>query len=214
MKKVYDHDDLLKGAQLHDLREENMRQIVARLQVTPSSANEAQVMSWELAYLTPANKELRKITGTLSLSFSDKEDTAPANSTVVVAERCQEVALIDKKVLEFLGEDRMQEAILQKEMAVQMLQDVLEIDSTGFVKVILAKAQAHLTKLKDKRVNRDQMTKEIGYDSHLNRRLSVCAMREMEIGMPSNLSNSGDASPPSSPRHFSPPRGRNMRKLS
>jgi len=132
---------------------------------------------------------------------------------VVVAERCQEVALVDKKVLEFLAEDRMQEAIVQKELAVQMLQDVVDIDTTGFVKVILAKAQAHLAKLKDKRVDRGQMTKEIGYDSHLNRRLSICAMREMAIGMPSETAN---VSPPDSLNGSppSPPRRTNMRKLS
>jgi hypothetical protein len=57
-----------------------MRQIVARLQVTPTAAKEAQVMSWELAYLTPTTEEQRKLSGTLSLSFSDTEDSSPAVS--------------------------------------------------------------------------------------------------------------------------------------
>jgi len=213
VKKVFDHEDLIKGAQLKDLKEGNMRQLIAQVQVTPTpKVAEETILTWELSYKLPATMETKTLQGTLEMQYTEDEKLVQPelqNYDVLVALRCLEAGELDKTVLKMLDEGRREEAILQKAIGVEMLKEVVTRDTTGFVKVLLERAEKHLA---DLRTNRDAkvIRKALDYDGYLGRRLSVCAVSEMALAS-SGESADAAATPLAPPTAFNTsPRRRRM----
>jgi len=182
IKKLFDHDDLLGGAKLKDHKESNMRHLIALAQLTPNgTADSDEVVTYELSYTLPQNQQTHKISGSLRMKFTDDEKALQqTNNEVLVALRSVEAGELDKAVLRMIDEGRTQEAIIQKSIAVEMLKEVVKMDTTGFVEILLARAEKHLADLKADK-DPQLVRKALDYDGYLGRRLSICAMSEMKI---------------------------------
>jgi len=73
------------------------------------------------------------------------------------------------------------EAVIQKSIAIEMLKEVADKDSTGFVKRILANAERMYLDMQNKNKNAAALRKNLDYNGYLNRRASLSAMNEMEM---------------------------------
>jgi len=182
VKRVYDHEDLIGGAQLKDILEANLRQITSIVELSPPAPSPApvEIIAWELSYKIPETKETKVLSGTVSVRLTDDDKLLAQNSEVLVASKSQEAGDFDKKVLELIDAGRYEEAIIQKNIAVELLKEVVDIDKTGFISVMLKKAEKHLADLKGGR-NKRELRLSVGYDAGLFRRYSFCAIREAEI---------------------------------
>jgi hypothetical protein len=59
---------------LKDLKEGNMRQLIAQVQVTPpAGVNQETILNWELSYKLPATLETKSLQGTLDMQYTDDE---------------------------------------------------------------------------------------------------------------------------------------------
>jgi len=183
LKKIFDHDDLIGGAKLRDLRESNLQQLVAQFDVTPvANAASAEILTWELSYISAETKKTDVMQGSLIIGFTDNEnDVKKENTDVLVAVIVQEVGEIDKTILRMMDEGKTGEAVIQKSIAIQMLKEVLDKDNTGFVKRILANAERMYEDMQNKKKNAAAVRKNLDYNGYLNRRASFSAMNEMEM---------------------------------
>jgi len=183
LKKVFDHEDLISGAKMHDIRESNMRQLVAQLDVVPvSGANESEILTWELSFTTAETKILKTISGNLIVKFThDEQDAKKEVDEVLVALRIQEVGELDKTVLKMLDEGKPGEALIQKSIAIEMLKEVQNKDTTGFISRMLPNAERNYEDLKNKKKNAAAVRKNLDYTGYLHRRASIDAMCDMEL---------------------------------
>jgi len=163
LKKIFDHDDLIGGAKLRDLRESNLQQLVAQFDVTPvANAASAEILTWELSYISAETKKTDVMQGSLIIGFTDNEnDVKIENTDVLVAVIVQEVGEIDKTILRMMDEGKTGEAVIQKSIAIQMLKEVLDKDNTGFVKRILANAERMYEDMQNKKRKMLQLLERI-----------------------------------------------------
>jgi len=182
-KKIFDHDDLVGGSKLRDIRENNMQQLVAQFDVTPAASTPSvEILTWELSFNAAETKENKLIKGNLTVGFTDNEQEVKQQADdVLVAVVVQEVGEIDKTILRMMDDGRTGEAVIQKSIAIQMLKEVQEKDTTGFVKRILANAERMYADMQNKKKNKAAVRKNLDYNGYLNRRASISAMNEMEI---------------------------------
>jgi len=183
LKKIFDHDDLVGGSKLRDIRENNMQQLVAQFDVTPAASTPSvEILTWELSFNAAETKENKLIKGNLTVGFTDNEQEVKQQADdVLVAVVVQEVGEIDKTILRMMDDGRTGEAVIQKSIAIQMLKEVQEKDTTGFVKRILANAERMYADMQNKKKNKAAVRKNLDYNGYLNRRASISAMNEMEI---------------------------------
>jgi len=80
-----------------------------------------------------------------------------------------------------MDEGKTGEAVIQKSIAIEMLKEVADKDSTGFVKRILANAERMYLDMQNKNKNAAAVRKNLDYNGYLNRRASLSAMNEMEM---------------------------------
>jgi len=113
---------------------------------------------------------------------------------VLVALRIQEVGEIDKTVIRMIDEGKTGEALLQKALAIEMLKEVLNKDTTGFVSRMLANAEQNYEDLKNKKKDVRAVRKNLDYNGYLHRRASIEAMREMEINVSDVISENPSVS--------------------
>jgi len=152
VRKVYAHPDLIKGASIGDLRENNIRRVIAKLEVAPSSDKAGDdLLTWELVYIPIGDDKLATMSGELHLNFTDDDEAVKTrNPAVEVAVTIQEVSDMDLDVLALVDSNKMKEAVAQHEKSLLLLQAVLPVDATGLVKSLLTKKIKVLNDLKTK----------------------------------------------------------------
>jgi len=103
--KIYGHT--VEGAKLGDLREENIRTVLVKLNVKGDVVQgEVPVLNYELVYKKKENEE-EKIAGSLSLIFTENEQEMinGMNPEVKIKLAIQKVAAKDKKLVKLMDEE-------------------------------------------------------------------------------------------------------------
>jgi len=167
LKKIFSHEDLIRGALLGDMRESNTVQILARMEVIPPASGEkSEILSWDLSYLPVGEKEPISISGTLEIEFTDNENLMqhkhPQVQVILVA---QEVIESYKEVIPLVESGQFAQAIAIQTASIQKLKDVQHLDTTDQISDMLKSKEKGLEVLKTRNVKiaRKKMGKE-GYE--------------------------------------------------
>jgi len=174
LRKLYSHPDPVRGAQLGNLKSENVTQILARVEVTPpETISAAEVVTWELSYIPEGQKNSTSITGSFTIHFTDDDKEVAEekpNQQVHVMLVIQEVVETYKEVLKLIDSHNVKAAITLQEQSVQKLRDVVSLDTSGIVERMLKSKEKGLVDLKTKdiRVARKKMDKEYYEDTRMD----------------------------------------------
>jgi len=136
VKKFYGDHNVIQGATLGDLREDNLRSIMLQAEVSPLEHTPVQpVIECELSYSRDIDGVPKKIVAkrAISLNFTTDLDLLKTgiNKEVKIQTNIRKIAEIDKVLADALISDEIQaEKLLQEEISI--LEEVLEIDETEF----------------------------------------------------------------------------------
>jgi hypothetical protein len=71
LRKIYSHEDPVKGAVIGDLKSDNITQILARFDITPGEEKDsAEILTWEFSYIPEGSKDPISLTGSFSVDFT------------------------------------------------------------------------------------------------------------------------------------------------
>jgi len=172
LKKIYHHPDLIKGASLGDLKENDIKQIVAEFEMGPSGSGEVTLEFLEYSLEFDSKKTHSKTCkpGSLTICTTDVAEKLVVPDKVIVALKVAQTAEHDKKILELIEKDKIDKAIaLQQEHVAEL--KVLEKtvkDENGFFKVTIMAAERSLLELSTNKGNKEEVKKHVGYSAYLN----------------------------------------------
>eukprot|EP01110_Echinostelium_bisporum_P002434 TRINITY_DN1592_c0_g1_i1.p1 TRINITY_DN1592_c0_g1~~TRINITY_DN1592_c0_g1_i1.p1 ORF type:complete len:425 (-),score=121.76 TRINITY_DN1592_c0_g1_i1:35-1309(-) len=179
LTKVYSHPDLIKGADLGDLKQNNTRQIIAELDISPTSGEGAQILTWELSYIPDGQTEKISLNGDLSIKFTDDDKLLDKkNVAVEVALAIQTLGDTDLEVVKLIDKGSIDEAIAIKTKELERLTALEPVDTTGTITTLKQKTQKALDQLKNKEIDVRQVRKEIHYQGYAKRRNSIYAIND------------------------------------
>jgi len=189
LKKIYGHENLLKGAFLGDLREENTRTVVCELEVKPDpQREEEEVVAYELTFKKPSGSPdvdgdpqviqgKVKVKYTTDASLLSDEHIDDNNRRTEIAAVVMKTAVLDKEIVALIDRHEVKEAIRLQEEQIQLLKTVEGKDATYFagshrIKQELNKAQESLTRLQSN--DYESSRKEIHHRAYRKQRNSAC----------------------------------------
>jgi Ca-activated chloride channel family protein len=170
-KKFYGDYDLVKGANLGDLKADNTRSVLLDLEVLATDKSEEQVFECELVYCREEINYSVKQTLTVCFSTDEKEMKNSKDPEVVVLLALQEIVEVTKNLAEVENNEK---AIALQEKQINILKEVVEIDETllqnqNKIRILLTKAEKDLTKLKQEGISKVTQ-KEAHHASYTMRR--------------------------------------------
>jgi len=159
--KFYGNHDTLKGAKLGDLRADNVRTLMVKMEVKPlPDTQQEQIMECELTYTAANQPVVVKQTVSMHFTHDAEEVEKNKNPEVQVWAVLQKSSKFDKKLITAMQEDNTEKAIeLQKEQ-VSLLEGVVEIDTAQLggrnkIAELLKKAKEELAKLEENGVTKN-----------------------------------------------------------
>jgi competence protein ComGC len=170
VKRLYGYDDVMVGAVIGDIKQNNIKNILAQVEYTPDGKKDSEeVLSYELQFVHRKGDQAVKIAGTLSVNLTeDDKNLEKKNNETVVALTIQQSADYDLQMEKLLEQDKTDEAIKVKEEEITMLKKALPLDTTGRIASVLQKAEKSLNDLKTQG-NSKHMQKQVKYHRQLKR---------------------------------------------
>jgi len=172
VKRMLSYDDLVGGAQIGDICEDDLRQILIEVEVTPKDDkdNLLDVLSYVLTYspttTTDGSKEVVRMEGTLQVHFTTNEtEVQQENSEVFVALTLAKVGEKNKTILNLIRSSQFDEAINMKESIIQDLKSVIDMDNTGVVSLLIERAISTLKGLKEQK-DMAQVEKDVDFEGY------------------------------------------------
>jgi len=155
IQRVYGHPDLLRGASLSDLTEDDVINVLVQLDVTPQATGDSQpILKYELKYqhVNPndvnSNKGDKVLRGTISMKCTDDEEKALVeNEEVAAALVLAQTAEKEKSIGNFIRDGDIEAAIEMKKDVIDCLLQVVDGDSSGMIGLALTRAQTMLENL-------------------------------------------------------------------
>jgi len=172
VKRMLSYDDLVGGAQIGDICEDDLRQVLIEVEVTPKDDkdNLLDVLSYVLTYspttTTDGSKEVVRMEGTLKVHFTTNEaEVQQENLEVFVALTLSKVGEKNKTILNLIRSSKIDEAIKIKESIIQDLKSVIDMDNTGVVSLLLERAISTLKGLKEQE-DMAQVEKDVDFEGY------------------------------------------------
>jgi len=170
----------VKGASLGDIREglpneDDLIHVLCEFEVKPQDVNEADILNFEFSF-TPTDSKKRVVqTGTLKMPFTNDDKIVKENPDVTIAIQMASVNDMDKEVVRLLDENKIDEAIVQKQKAVTTLTETAKKDKTGIANKLLKHEQITLTNMQNRTESAQLMRKRNDYDSYMgeNQKMSL-----------------------------------------
>jgi Ca-activated chloride channel family protein len=169
----------VKGASLGDITEGNANEdelihVLCEFEVKPQDMNEADILTFEFSF-TPTDSKKRVVqTGTLKMPFTSDDKVVKENPDVTTAIQMALVNDMDKEVVRLLDENKIEEAIVQKQKAVTTLTETAKLDKTGIANKLLKHEKVTLTNMQNRNESAELMRKRNDYDSYMgeNKKMS------------------------------------------
>jgi len=158
VKRIVGNHDLLKGASLSDLMEDDLITVLVEVDV-PSAASSQDFLTYELKYKPadfqnddPNASNFVSFGDTISIGVTDDEALAQENNKEVLAALAMaEVSEKGIAVNNFLKNDDVEEAIKVEQYIIQRLKEAEQGDEGGMVKLALGRAEQLLSDMESKR---------------------------------------------------------------
>lgn len=183
VKRIFDHASNV--AVLKDIREENVVQIVAEIQVMASDVIPAQdedsIVEWTLQF-TPSEgkREPVIISGEVRASFTrDQAKSTERNPIAASAVLQLQTGEMDDEVLKLLDSGNRKEAIEKKKKLISLLEEACKLNPDGFAPKML-KAQEKTLKQMESARSDNKVRKAVQYGGYLQRRASITAMEQVD----------------------------------
>jgi len=146
VKKIYGHDDILKGAIIGDIRQSNLKNILIELEVTPNAnKDEEEILSYEFSFIYRKDQEPTKVTGVVKVSNTDDDVKLELkNMEALIALTIQQSAEFDAEILKLLENNNVKGATEIKKKEISILEAMLDKDPSGRIASLLEKAKKML----------------------------------------------------------------------
>jgi len=166
VKKIFMHDDIIKGAQLNDLRENDSRQILAEVEFSPSFNYSTEFLTYTLQYHLPGiSNEPKILTGTHSINITnDPKIVEPENTRVLVSVTISQNGENDKEVIRLMDNGNVDAAIKLKQASILQMEKVVHLDKSGMLASLIERAKLSLGSMKAKDVK--SARKNVQYSSY------------------------------------------------
>jgi len=154
VRKVYQHPDLVGGAKLGDIHSDNIRPILFEVEIsTTRSDEELEALTFEFSYLPLAKSEeiQSKVVANGTLRFkltSDDSLLKEQNPSVQVFLVIQQSADSDLEIQNLIRKGDTKSAISAQEKQILELQNVLHLDNSGMIVLLIQFAEDNLKRLK------------------------------------------------------------------
>jgi len=169
LSKIYSQpqESLLHGASVGDISEDDLRQVIAEVELRPTEGREnEEILEYVLTYESTEDGTQRTLTGRLSISFTHHAAEIKENVAVRIALKIAESSENDKIVIQLVRDGNFEEAKKLKGSMISQLKELEALDTSGLIKLIVARAEKTLAGMQEQE-NVAQMEKDIGYDEHL-----------------------------------------------
>jgi len=172
VKKVYNHKDLVAGAQLGDLKEDFIKQVVFEIEYGPSGCElykPIHIATYVLNYDTKEGPQTHK--GELFVTVvDDKARIGELHPKIEIAHCVAVAAEHDLIILDLLDNKKIEKAIALQEEHLDKLKKLNERihDENGFFKYTLLTAEDSLTKMKKNKSDTKEAKKHVQYSNYMN----------------------------------------------
>jgi len=166
VKKIFMHDDLIKGAKLNDLRENDSRQILAEVELSPTSYYSTEFLNYTLQYYLPGNaSEPQILSGTHSIQITNESHLVEVENTqVLVSVTISQNGENDKEVIRLMDNGNVEAAIKLKQTSIQQMEKVVHLDKSGMLASLIERAKKSLDSMREKDVK--MARKNVQYSSY------------------------------------------------
>jgi len=166
VKKIFMHDNIVKGAQLNDLRENDSRQILAEVEFSPTSNSPTEFLNYTLQYYLPGNaKEPKILSGTHSIHITnDSKLVVLENNQVLVSVTISQNGENDKEVIRLMDAGKVDAAIKLKQISIEEMEKVVHLDQSGMLASLITSAKKSLAAMKERDVKLAR--KNVQYSSY------------------------------------------------
>ncbi|CAF3118678.1 unnamed protein product [Rotaria socialis] len=177
--KIWGHDNIVGGANLGDLHNDNLRSVLCDFYVPGTKngdENDVETLAYELQYNQPNDvaSEPIVIKGTLSLELAEDEtliNTIDPRVKTIYA--IQMAADMDSKIAELVKQRKSQDAIDLVIQQIALLKDVEDLDDEkGMIRTLIRMAENMHNKLKDESIDRELIYHGCHHQSYLKRQAS------------------------------------------
>jgi len=169
VKKIYGFEDIAQGAKIGDIKQNNLKNILVELDVTPSSTKEEEeVLHYELSFMGRKDSEATKVIGDLILKNTEDETLLSKNIETEISLSIQLSADSDGEIVKLLEQNKVKEAMELKEKEIATFEKVVNRDPSGRIASLLEKAKQSLSDMK-KKGNAKHVLKNAKYHGMLKR---------------------------------------------
>jgi len=169
--KIYDCPDLAKGMFIGDIKQNNVKNVLIELKITPDAkVEQEEILSWELTFVHRKNDQPISLTGVVSMKYTDDEKlTSVKNDEVTIAVTIQTLATNEDEVITDLDQGRVEQAKEKKKKEINELKKWADKDKTNRVQNLLSKAEKSLEEMESKKSNTKHLAKQAKYHQKLKR---------------------------------------------
>lgn len=169
--KIYDCPDLARGMFIGDIKQNNVKNILIELKVTPDGkAEKEEIMSWELSFTHRKTDQTIALTGTVFIKYTEDEALVSVkNDEVNIATTIQTLATHEDEVIGLLETGNVKEAKEKKTKEVEELKKWVAKDKTNRVQNLLSKAEKSLQDMDSQQSNTKHLAKQAKYHQKLKR---------------------------------------------
>jgi len=148
VNKIYNYD-ILKGAVIGDIKAGNTKSILVDINFTPDSkVDEEEILAYEFSYIDRDSKKVNN-NGVLKMKTTDDDSKLQnKNPETTVASTIQNSSDFDSEIEQLLKVGNSKKAIEVKQKEITLLKEILPLDETGRVEILLEKAEKSLKDLK------------------------------------------------------------------
>jgi len=148
--KIHNYD-ITKGAIIGDIKQSNTKNVLAEINFTPDSkVDEEEILAYELSYVRRKDSKEISINGTVTLKTTDDDSKLQfKNPETIVASTVQRSTEFDIEIEHLLQIRNSKGAIEVKQKEITLLKEILPLDTTGRIAILLTKAEKSLKDLKE-----------------------------------------------------------------
>jgi len=169
VNKIHNYD-LIKGAILGDIKAGNTKNILVEINFTPDSkVDEEEILAYEFSYIRRKDSIKVENNGVLKMKTTDDDSKLQnKNPETTVASTIQRSSEFDSDIEQLLNAGKSKQAIEVKQQEVTLLKEILSLDDTGRIGILLEKAEKSLKDLKESGNSQHNM-KQVKYHARLKR---------------------------------------------
>jgi len=169
VSKIHNYD-ITKGAIIGDIKQSNTKNILVEINFTPDSkVEEEEILAYELSYIHRKDSKEVNINGVVMMRTTDDDSKLQIkNSETIVASTVQRSTDFDSEIEHVLKAGNSKRAIELKQQEITLLKEILPLDNTGRIAILLTKAEKSLKDLKESGNSMHNM-KQAKYHAKLKR---------------------------------------------